>query len=1110
MVIVPPEPLQLQYHHGCKWPRRNHVGIYYCGNLPVAHLKLIVQNSVLYLIRVGAQKICLALLLISSPLWGETSSNHVTFQHPLEDKDVMLGVVFSIFQDGDGFIWIGGENGLVRYDGYRLKPIGLWEEGKPKAKPKMVAVQDIIEDRHGRIWVASNDGLLAYDPILDSLIRIPDHASLKAAPLSGVTIWTMAELNNDKLAIGTFAGLYIVDPLTGEGVNYRAGPKSIGHNRIRSLLFDGDNSLWLGVGSGLDKMDIDTGTFVHIKPYPADPDSIPDNGVTSIARDHKGRLWLGTYRGLVHFEPTTEVLTRFEHDANNPHSFSGGDIWSLFMGSNGYLWIATDGNGLSRFNVRTQQFVTFKHESGRVESLSSNSVRTVIEDKNGDIWTGNYPTGVNLFDQSRAPIITYTQVAGDPNSLSNDSVMSMVEDSLGNLWLGTDGGGLNYFDRTSNRFTHYQHSNTDHNTPGANAVLSLLLDSKNILWGGTWGGGAFQMDLRSHRITRLAGDSERMQTARVDYSKRLNNDKVWCFFEDKQGDIWICTHKGGLSHYQRDSGEYVHYMHFTDDPKSISSNHVWVVFEDSDGRFWVGTTGGLGILNRRSGEFSNFSIAPEDFFAIHEDRQGRLWFGTSSGLKLYDKKTNNFTVFGLEQGFVNTSIRSIAEDELGRLWLGTNSGVTMFSLDTRQVRNYSRDNGKLLGAFNYHSALVTAKGEAILGGVSGLRIFQTQQSAQRSRAPKVVLTDFRLFNLPVIIGGIDSPLQEPISQARTITLLAKHSVFSFEFSALNFSLNEKNHYAYRLEGFDLDWNYVGTRHTATYTNLNPGDYIFMVKASTGDGVWSRESTQIPLTILPPWWRTWWAYSLYLLILAAFFAFYWRHRALNLLVAEKNYNLALNRKLSQRITKVLEDERKAIAHEVHDNVNSTVVAARMITQSIERLSRAKEINLGKITQLAQQADQQLADAYNYFRFLLCNLRPEILETLGFDCALEELVEKYRSIYSTCSFEVTLIGNKIKLNDDVGIELYRIAQEAITNAIKHASPTKIAITMKYKTDCLVLTIADNGQGFAPETTGGLGIMHMRERASSLSGQFMFSKPCEKWSTGTVITVTVPLSI
>lgn len=821
------------------------------------------------------------LLMFSSVTWAELYSPKINFQHVLENKDLVLGVVLSLHQDSDGYLWFGGENGVMRYDGYKLKQIDAIDpEGDGTQTRPVAMVVDIFEGRDGDIWVGSGGGVLIYDRKTERLVSVPDHPSLSELALSTVSVRKLAELENGKIAAATYSGLFIVDKHTGEGKLYRTA-EGLSPGRINDVKHTGNNILWVGTASGLDRMDANTGDIKQFKPYAAAPDSASDNGVVSIEFAKDGLAWLGTDKGLIRFDPDTLAYKRYEHQADNPNSFSGGDIWDVMIDSNGLIWVATDGGGLNQFDPKSEKFAHFKYEAGRPGSLNSSVVRTVIEDRNGDIWAGNYPTGVNFFDKSSAAIISYVNDPNDENSLSYNSVMSVVADEKGNIWAGTDAAGLNYFNRETNQFVRYPHDPNDPNTVSANAVLSMLIDSKNILWGGTWAGGVFQVDLNNNnRITRMPNDPRRAETKMISTSKKLNNDKVWVIYEDKLGTIWIGTHEGGLNRYDRTTGEYTHYI-ATEDPESISGNQVWKVYEDSLNNLWVGTTSGLGILDRDTGKFENFtyvegqegSLASPSVMSIYEDSKNRMWFGTGGGLALLDRKTKTFKNFAEKDGLANASIRSIVEDPQGRLWLGTNSGVTAFDPETYKVKNYNRESGKLVGGFNYNAGLMTPMGEAVFGGKKGLRIYNTTKMQDNKTPPPIVLTNLRVLSEDVKIGAEDGLLTNSINFTENLTLDYTQSVVEFEFAALNYRDSGKNRYAYMLEGFDDGWIDAGDQRRAKYTNLDAGHYHFRVKGTNNDGVWNEIGKSVKISQLPPPWQTWWAYTLYTLFVLALIAWF---------------------------------------------------------------------------------------------------------------------------------------------------------------------------------------------------------------------------------------------
>ncbi len=620
----------------------------------------------------------------------------------------------------------------------------------------------------------------------------------------------------------------------------------------------------------------------------------------------KGRFWVGTTNGLINFDPNNNQFIRYQHDETDPNSLSGNVIWTLYKDSNDYLWIATDGGGLSLYDHVNKRFNRYMHQSNNANSLNSNVVRSIFEDKGGDIWVGNFPTGINYFDRSSTAVKSYSVDEKDPHSLSHNSVLTVKIDEQQNMWLGTDGGGLNYFDTAADQFKIYKHDPDDSKSISSNAILSSYIDKQGVLWAGTWGGGLFFYNKESDDFSRLPFDYKRPSGPSVSTSKSLNSAHVWCIYEDSFGFLWVCTHSGGISKYERDTKIFTHYTPNSDDDSSISGGHVWTVFEDSNKRFWVGSASGLDVLDRNENTFEHFTTDPNDIktisnnsvLSIYEDSEHRLWFGTDAGLNLYDDDTQSFTVINKKDGLVDDAIRSIIEDDEGLLWLGTLNGVSSLDPESKVIKNYNRDAGKLVGGFNKGAAEKSRQGNVVFGGVKGLRIYKTDELKGNKSIPSIVLTDFKIFSDSVVIGAKDGILSKTINETKVITLDYTKSMFVINFAALNYRDNGKNQYKYKLDGFDNEWIVAGNQRSAKYTNLDSGRYTFTVVGTNNDGLWNDVGKSISIVQLPPPWKTWWAFILYtLVILGALFWFIYAQGQKRKVIEQQNK--LLEQKVSER-------------------------------------------------------------------------------------------------------------------------------------------------------------------------------------------------------------------
>ncbi|MES2675266.1 MAG: two-component regulator propeller domain-containing protein [Pseudomonadota bacterium] len=841
----------------------------------------------------------------------------ISFQNILENKDIAMGEGASFFQDSEGFMWLGGATALIRYDGYEFRQIYITSDDNPGEKETVHFAENIFQDSHHNIWIASRAGLLKYDPSTERLTRIKDDVN-NPMKISTSDIMDVIELPTGEIFACSVVGIFIVDPATFKYTSIasdRKNPNWLQSVRVNSVYLGGPDDIWLGTDEGLEKLNWKTKQFTLYKVDAEHPDLVPDNTVVDIISDREGKFWLATTNGVVHYDPNTHEATRYIHDINDRYSLGNNDVWRLLLDSQGILWAASDGGGVSVFNKEKNNFINHKFEAGRLGSLNTNKARSVFEDRNGDIWVGNYPTGINFFDRSSAPIATYTNDKSNPVSLSYDSVLSVQEDKNGNLWLGTDGGGLNFFDREKNEFTSYKNDPKDPTTINGDSVLTTFIDSTGLVWTGTWGGGIASFNTVDKKFTRYPFDQQRKITERLSTSTRLNSASIWSIKEDKNHDLWIATHTGGISKYNRETKIYTHYNHIDGDAESLSHNLVWSTYEDSKGNLWVATVTGLNLMDREKATFTNFTQDPNNprslrnssILSLLEDSKKRLWVGTDLGLHLFNPETKDFTVYNKKSGFINDGIRNILEDSEGLLWVSTNNGFASFDPETKKIKNYNRIGGRLIGGFATNSGIVSSRGEIIFGGIEGLRIFHPNDLSENKQAPPVVLTDFKIFADSIKVGTPDGILKKAINQTDTITLDHTKSMFVFGFAALNFRDSAKNNYSYKLEGFDKDWLDSGNQRTAKYTNLNAGTYVFKVRGSNNDGVWNEEGKSITIIQLPPPWKTWWAYTLYalsILSLVSWFV-YSQHRKRQLI---EEQNKLLEIKVSERTAEVREKSK----------------------------------------------------------------------------------------------------------------------------------------------------------------------------------------------------------
>jgi PAS domain S-box-containing protein len=801
----------------------------------------------------------------------DPGKHSLKFQHLGIEQGLSVSAVCAIVQDRQGFLWIGTQDGLNRYDGYTFTVYKHDAENFDSLSDSVIL--SLYEDRRGILWIGTlNGGLNRFDRTIGKFDHYQYHPD-DPNSLSQGGVSVIYEDRTGVLWIGTDGGgLNRFDPQTGTIRHYQhdpQNPESLSSNIIYAIVEDRSGQLWIGTGNaavegqGLNCFDRKTERFVHYQHDPHNPQSLSDNTVPAIYEDAEGVLWVGTFGGgLNRFDPQTGCFSRYQHDPSNPQSLRDDKIWRIYEDKAGRLWIGTWGGGLNRLERETGQFFHSRYDANDPWSLSDDVIWALYEDRSGALWVGTFAGGLNIHEHRTEQFRHYRAEPQNPKSLSLNKVASIYEDRAGELWIGTFGGGLNRLKRDTEELTHYTNVPTDPESLSDNMVPAIYEDRTGMLWIGTWGGlNRFERD--TGKFTRYQNDPAQPQS--------LSNNQIMSLAEDHADRLWIGTLGGGLNCFDRQTNQFIRYGNEPGNPKSLSHNIILTVYIDHADTLWVGTEGGgvsrLDFASKQdgTGQFIRYQADPADLhslsnnnvFSIYEDRTGTLWMGTwGGGLNKFDRKTEIFTRYTEKQGLPNTMIYGILEDRQGNLWLSTNRGLSKFDPRTERVKNYDVSDGLQSNEFNTGAYHVSQRGEMFFGGVNGFNAFYPEEIKDNLYIPPVVMTDFRLLNTSVTPHprGI---LQKPISETAAITLSHQDKVFSFEFAALSYVHPEKNQYAYKLEGFDKEWIYLGARRFVTYTNLDPGAYVFRVKGSNNDGLWNEQGASVTITITPPFWETWW-------------------------------------------------------------------------------------------------------------------------------------------------------------------------------------------------------------------------------------------------------------
>jgi diguanylate cyclase (GGDEF)-like protein len=810
-------------------------------------------------------------LAFASHACAERVAFHNIFQHnkKLEHE---VGEVNHITQDSQGFIWFGGQTGLVRFDGINTK-IYRFDPNDPLGLPSD-AISSLLVDGNGVLWIGTSAGLCNLDAEKERF-NCAGSTSIESWPKGRVIALLLDQ--NKRLYIATTEGLY----RSGTGNNFQRVPLDILANSasatISSLAVDKNNQIWIGtLEQGLVALDPVSGEQEY---FEVDRDHASGEShyrILSLAVDQEDRLWVGTHGGGLNILSADRTHTdHYYYNEATPSAPASNVIWGIRPDSEGNVWLAVDNQaGLVRFN-RQDGFISLRNDPYDSTSIGTNQVRTVYEDNNGDLWVGLFPSGVNFHNRATRQVQVYRHSPSDSRTISHSAILDIFKDSNGAIWLGTE-DGLNNFDPETGSFTRYKEGLT------AKAVLSIAQYDENTLWIGTWSGGLLAFDLTTKKFRPINTEGAG--------SDGNNSMFIWRIIRTQNSDMWLGTEFNGAGLFDRQLNEFSYIPGFHGNVNGPSLPHRFVrdIIEDSEGAIWFGTFAGLAIL-RPDPQNSNLQLRVitssegllgKRLSALYEDSRGRIWVGTEDKDNfIFDPTIGKFLPLGVAQGLPPGLSEGFVEDQQGNIWILTTNGLVKVDGNTLAFQVFGQEHGLTGNSFNRNAALRDDNGYLYIGGAEGLNVFDPARVGADSPSFPVWVTAMRVMNQNVKLVEGKALTEKAISHTDRVQLGERQLMFAFDFVALDYRHIKDMRYAYRLEGFDNDWNNIGTHRTATYTNIAPGKYQFRVRATNGVSDWVQ-SKPIEIIITPALWKTWWAYVIYgtiFLIITYFGAHYYRLR-----------------------------------------------------------------------------------------------------------------------------------------------------------------------------------------------------------------------------------------
>jgi ligand-binding sensor domain-containing protein/signal transduction histidine kinase/DNA-binding response OmpR family regulator len=884
--------------------------------------------------------------------------NSVYFKYYTVNEGLSQNTVQRIFKDSKGFMWFGTWNGLNRFDGYEFT---VYKHDKSQKSLSGNFIYSLEEDHFGNIWIGTDNGLNVYLYENDQIIRFDNtHKSGDIALASRINV-LMRDQDN-LIWMGTESGIVVFDVLNSHGelnlnARYTTGaePGMLSGNNINAIYKDSQNRIWVGTNSGLNLFNRGNGSFTSFQSIADDMASLSNNIVNTIYQDQHGDIWVGTYFGLNRLDMATGQFTWFHHNPADPKTIAHSVIRDITEDMNGRLTVATLG-GISLFQPDLMEFENIKHEYGSQYGLNNEFLSCIYSDDEGNVWIGTEKGGINRYNVTQKRFTFFEKGSGGVDGINHNTINALFEDKE-HIWIGTAGGGLNSYHKESGRFRHFVFNPNDPSSLNNNFISALFGASDGHLYVGAWGGGLHR--LRKENTEAGIFDHYPIETGATDM---FPDSFIADITEDTFGNLWIASSEG-ISRMNIETGEIKVFSQLVDD-RFISS--VGCVQFDKEGNLWAGTQTGLykvevlekGKIDMQLSNVIHYMHDPKNATSIPGnfvtsillDQSGSLWIGTyGNGFARIVHPSQHsenvyFKNYTETDGLSNNVVFGILDDNFGNLWLTTDFGLSRFNINTETFKNYYHSDGLRNDQYYWSAAYRNDEGMIYVGGMNGLNYFFPDSLTERTIKPKIVFTDLRLNNRPVLLGKkyIDRILLEKsIMLTDEITFPNGIREFSIFFSALLYDQPYKVQYAYKMVGFDKDWTYVdASRRFASYMNMRGGNYQFMVKATDSENNWSSEVAVLNIRIIPPFYARIWFIGLVLLLLIGSIITYNRYK-LFIIRLQK-------RKLEERV--------KLRTSQIMSQKETLLRQAKHLRESLEQLEKRRLLIEEQKQQLESKSDK----------------------------------------------------------------------------------------------------------------------------------------------------------
>ncbi|MEO7976470.1 two-component regulator propeller domain-containing protein [Flavobacterium sp.] len=953
------------------------------------------------------------------------------YQFRLLDNETSKSGIYTITQDQFGIMWIGTNGaGLYKYDGTNY--VAYEQNSNLNNSINSNLIYTTYVDLRNRLWIGTDEGLCLYNRNLNTFENIDIQKKIRKETV--ISVKSIIEDNNGNLFLGTFnSGLLKLNIKSGKITQFRSDISNKTNYLINCLSKDKKGTIYLGTNLGLQVVDPIKNI---IKKVNIGKDNQAISGtIVSMFFDSNQNLWIGNgYKGLVKVNLYSKIKQAVSYPITQKR------IMSILASDSKTILCATENDGLIIVNdqgVVQKKYVNSKYN---VRSLSSNSVWSLFLDKENRIWLGYYNKGLGIFDKINSKVSVLESLTGNSQSLQTNCVTGIAKDNQGNLWISMEGGGVDVYNTKTKIFKHITKSDTSLYSGLTNDnITKVFIDKKQNIWLSSWNEGIFVLKKGSKSFINYNTKN----------TPNLASDNIMSIAEDSRGIIWIGTFSKGLHYYTPSNGQFHHCNSKPFYANGLMNADIRKVMVDSDDAVWVGSTTGLFKVN--TNDFVSFSVisfrdkmseklknhkSTHTINTLYETKNKEIWIGTDgAGLFSYNKKADSLKWYINFKGLHEKSISSIVESNDGSIWISGKKGITKLDIKNKNTVNYSTYDGLLGNDFNNNSVLKDENGLLYFGGYEGLNYFNPRNLIKSKKQLPIYFTDLKLFNKSVGPLEKNSPLIKVISQTKKIILKHDQSVFTIDFIAINYSFPAQNEFAYYLEGFEDSWNYVGNKPSATYTNLAPGNYIFKVKAAEKNGVWSQNPLELKIEILPPWWKTPFAYLFYSLLLLAAIYFanqYYQNRFKQKQMIEFEQKKALqieklNNKKLQFFTNISHEFRTPltlILNPLADIIkNSSLELPDGVLNKLQTIQKSSD----RLSRLINE----LMD-FNQLQFNKMTLQLQLIEIVNFT---REIVSYFDEEAFSRRIQLQFESNKPSLKDWIDPKMFeKIIFNVISNAFK----------------------------------------------------------------------------